>query len=482
MAPTTAFRLNHTHPDVDPSEIPASLLPDARPVDILGEKIAVLAAQIDAATWHLLKMIAAFDRGNGWGNGFASCAHWLNWRTGLDLGAAREKVRVARAIESLPAISQAMRKGELSYSKVRALTRVATPENEEELLGFARAGTAAHVERLVRHMRRIDRQVAAERERLQHESRFLELRTDEDGMVRVRGRLTPEAGTALRKALEAGADKLYEETPPDETEEYSATQRRADAIGVVAEAALAGGSESGLDAGTRGDRYQVVVHVDGESSWIEGTGDVSAETSERLACDASQVMMLHGPGGQILDVGRKRRTIPPAIRRALDTRDRRRTGGCRFPGCAVTFCDAHHVEPWSAGGETKLDNLILLCRRHHRLVHEEGWRVELLPSGEARFYDSFGRFVPDAPGVKLPWLPPRRAIRARLAADGVEIRPENVPVWDGTRVNWIYAVSDLWAIGREDVSAETSEVNRAIQAPETAPSTRTREQEHLPQW
>jgi hypothetical protein len=339
MAPAIPFRLNHTHPDVDPAaslreagEIPATCLPDARPVDILGEKIAVLSAQIDAATWHLLGMIAQFDRENGWSGGFASCAHWLNWRTGLALGAAREKVRVARAIEKLPAISQAMRQGELSYSKVRALTRVAMPENEQDLLGFAKAGTAAHVERLVRHMRRIDRQVAADRERLQHESRFLELRTDEDWMVVVRGRLTPEAGAALRKALEAGADKLYEETTPDDAEDHSATQRRADAMGVVAEAALTGGPESGLDPGTRGDRYQVVVHVDGESSWIEGTGDVSAETSERVACDASQVTIAHGPAGQVLDVGRKRRTIPPAIRRALDTRDRQRTGGCRFPG------------------------------------------------------------------------------------------------------------------------------------------------------
>jgi hypothetical protein len=423
-------------------------------VDILGEKIAVLSAQIDAATWHLLKMIAEFDRGNGWANGAASCAHWLNWRTGLDLGAAREKVRVARAIEGLPKISEAMRHGELSYSKVRALTRVATPENEEDLLGFAKAGTAAHVERLVRHMRRIDRQMAADREQLQHASRFLELRTDEDGMVVVRGRLTPEAGAALRKALEAGADKLYEDTPPDESEEDSATQRRANAMGVVAEAALDGG----LDCGTRGDRYQVVVHVDGESSWIEGTGDVSAETSERLSCDASQVTMTHGPGAQILDVGRKRRTIPPAIRRALDTRDRRRTGGCRFPGCAVTFCDAHHVEPWSEGGETKLDNLILLCRRHHRTVHEGGWRVELSPTGEARFYDGWGRLVPDAPGVKLPWMPPRRSIRARLAADGVEIRPENVPRWGGEPCDYNMMLSWLYRERREsDVSAETSE-------------------------
>src|SRR5579864_2427999 len=130
---------------------------DFAALEELGEQIAELAAQISAATYELLAMLRDFDARGGWNSGFHTCAHWLCWRVGLDLGAAREKVRVARALGALPLLSAAMRRGDVSYSKVRALTRIATPANEQELLRFARAGTAAHVERLVRGMRRVDR-------------------------------------------------------------------------------------------------------------------------------------------------------------------------------------------------------------------------------------------------------------------------------------------------------------------------------------
>jgi hypothetical protein len=458
-------------PEVHASEIPATLPPDAGPVDVLGERIAVLSAQIDAATWHLLHMIAEFDDKSGW-DGWRSCAHWLNWRTGLAMGAAREKVRVAKVIRGLPVISEAMRRGELSYSKVRAVTRVATPENEAALVAFAKAGTAAHVERLVRYVAQSDADLAARRDELQHESRHLELTTDEDGMVIVRGRLTPEVGAVLRKALEAAAEKLYQDQAPDPQQDETASQRRADAIGVVAEAALA----SGLDTGNRGDRYQVVVHSYAPAgqgggigaSSIEGTGDVSAETSLRLSCDSSRVAMKHGPHGQILDVGRKRRTVPPAIRRALIHRDQ----NCRFPGCGLTYCDAHHVKPWSEGGETKLANLLLLCRRHHRSVHEGGWRVSIGPDGSARFVNPAGRHVPEAPQTTLPPTWPRRALIDRLEADGVQIAPEDVPRWGGEPCDWRDAVENVLLAGTWHVSAETpeptAEVARARDSPNVA--------------
>ena len=128
----------------------------------LGDTIAELAARIQAATYELLVMVRQFDERGGWNDGFASCAHWLNWRTGLAIGPAREKVRVARALADLPRLSAAMRRGAISYSKVRAITRVATPETEERLLDFARCATAAHVERLVRAWRRVDRIAEAE--------------------------------------------------------------------------------------------------------------------------------------------------------------------------------------------------------------------------------------------------------------------------------------------------------------------------------
>ena len=410
---------------------------------VLGDAIAELAARIQAATYELLVMIHQFDERGGWGQGFTSCAHWLNWRTGLALGAAREKVRVARALAELPRLSAEMRRGALSYSKVRALTRVATPATEQRLLGFARSATAAHVERLVRAWRRVDRLAAAEDDQRRHESRHLEVWVDDDGMLVVRGLLSPEVGAVVQRALEAGFDRLYHDA--DDTAEVSVGQRRADALGLIAESALA----ADLDRGTAGDRYQVVVHVEadglggnaeaGQSALDDGVG-VSAEMSRRLACDASTVVMSHACGGTVLDVGRKTRTIPPAIRRALTGRDRR----CRFPGCHACHCDAHHVRHWADGGTTRLDNLVLLCRRHHRAVHEEGFTVELRGCGETRFFWPDGRDFPDAPPA-LDWagtaLTPTDA---RLETAGLSIDPHTAtPDWLGERLDLNWAITVL---------------------------------------
>jgi len=441
----------------------------------LGERIAELATQISAATYELLVMLRDFDERGGWGGGFHSCAHWLTWRVGLDPGAAREKMRVARALGTLPLLSAAMRRGEISYSKIRALTRIATPAIEQDLLTFARAGTAAHVERLVRGMRRVDRIAAGRTEKRLHAARYLHVYTDEDGMVVVRGRLTPEAGAALRHALEAGVEALYgsrsgqpggtapEAAVPAEaaavtaaTEEASFEQRRADALGLVAESALA----AGLDPGTRGDRYQVVVHVDAEvlpphgeggSSWLADGTHVSAETSRRLACESARVVMLHAPDGHVLDVGRRTRAISPALRRALEHRD----GGCRFPGCGRRFCDAHHVEPWAEGGATSLANTLLLCRRHHRAVHEEGFSMELAPDGKARFYRPDGRPLPVAPALPAPAREPVTALVARLASNGVAVDGRAMlPDWWGGPVDYGWEIDWLrWRDRKDQVSA-----------------------------
>ncbi|HEV3076588.1 MAG TPA: DUF222 domain-containing protein [Thermoanaerobaculia bacterium] len=426
----------------------------------LGERIAELAAQISAATYELLAMLCEFDERGGWGGGFRSCAHWLCWRVGLDLGAAREKMRVARALGALPLLSAAMRRGEISYSKVRALTRIATPATEEELLRFGRAGTAAHVERLVRGMRRVDR-IAGGEKRL-HAARHLRAYTDEDGMVVVRGRLAPEAGAALLRALAAGVEALYESRSGQPScagqqaaDDTSVEQRRADALGLVAESALT----SGLDPGSRGDRYQVVVHVDAEvlvagnggSSWLADGSHVSAETSRRLACDSARVVMRHAADGRVLDVGRRTRAISPALRRALEHRD----GGCRFPGCGRRLCDAHHVEPWAEGGATSLANTLLLCRRHHRAVHEEGFSVELAPAGDARFYRPDGRPLQEAPALLMPAREPVNALVARLASHGVDVDAgATLPDWWGGPVDYGWEIDWLrWRDHRDPASA-----------------------------
>jgi Domain of unknown function (DUF222) len=240
--------------------------PRTEELDRLGDEIAELSAHLDAATARLLELIRMFDARGGWNTGFRSCAAWLSWRVGLDPGAARERVRVARALGSLPLLSEALARGELSYAKVRALTRVATPETEARLLAVGRAGTAAHVERIVRGWRRVDRAAEAREAARQHARRGLQLFEDEDGMVVVRGRLAPEVGALLRRALEAGREVLYlrarREAPTVATEPPveppTRAQQQADALALVAESAL----HQGLDPGTAGERYQVVVHVD----------------------------------------------------------------------------------------------------------------------------------------------------------------------------------------------------------------------------
>jgi hypothetical protein len=363
-------------------------------LDRLGDEIAELAAHLEAATARLLDLIREFDARGGWNHGFRSCAAWLAWRVGLDLGAAREKVRVARALGSLPRLARALAHGELSYAKVRALTRVATPETEEQLLAVGRAGTAEHVERIVRGWRRMDRKAEAREAALQHAFRALHLYPDEDGTWRVKGRLAPEVGALLVKALAAARETLYQQAraratdwPAIGPETPTMEQQQADALALLAKTAL----HHGLDPGAPGERYQIVVHVDAPvladpeapgQSVLEDGVRVSAETSQRLACDASRVVMRHDPDGRIVEVGARTRTIPPALRRALHHRD----GGCRFPGCGVRFGQGHHIRHWAQGGPTTLTNLALLCNlcgyRHNR--HYADHRIMPRSGGIAR--------------------------------------------------------------------------------------------------
>src|SRR5467141_54943 len=192
------------------TDVYVSITPMAEPapgctaeLERLGDEIAELSAHLDAATARLLELIREFDARAGWNTGFRSCAEWLSWRVGLDRGAARERVRVARALAMLPRLAQALARGELSYAKVRALTRVATPDTEERLLAVGRAGTAEHVERIVRGWRRVDKKAEAMEGAKRHMGRALHLYQDEDGMVVIRARLEPEVGAVVRQALDA---------------------------------------------------------------------------------------------------------------------------------------------------------------------------------------------------------------------------------------------------------------------------------------
>lgn len=468
-------------------------------LDRLGDEIAELAAHVHAATYQLLVRLRVFDEKGGWGGGFHSCAHWLSWRTGIGLGTAREHVRVARALGELPQLSDAMRRGHLSYAKVRALTRIATLENEAQLLALARQGTASHIEKVVRAWRRVDRLEEQRQDCERHRLRDLTLYHDDDGMYVLRGRLDPEVGALLERALAAASEVLYGRREAavspvaavatsdavgagiagieDGAAATTAGQRRADAIGLIAECVLRHGLEVGAwrapasagddDLATvdrevhrpeeaystplsterkrsarpscsntvgRADRFQVVVHVDAEAFRADSdTGQsvlasgvrVPAGTSRRLACDASRVVMVHDAVGNVLGVGRRTRTVPPAIRRALDHRDK----GCRFPGCGLRYCDAHHIVHWADGGTTKLDNLAMLCRRHHRAVHEEGFRVQRSESGEITFLHPDGRPFPEVP--ESPELPddPVASLMTAHRASGIDIGPSTAMSW-----------------------------------------------------
>jgi hypothetical protein len=422
------------------------------PLDRLGEEIAELAAHLTAATARLLDLIREFDARAGWTNGFASCAAWLTWRVGLAPGAAREHVRVARALGTLPQLAEALARGELSFAKVRALTRVATPETEVRLLAVGRAGTAEHVERIVRGWRRVDRKAEAREAALQHAGRALHVYPDEDGTVRIRGRLTPEVGALLLKALAAARETLYQRRREQarETDPPTMEQQQADALALLAEAAL----HHELDPGAAGDRYQVVVHVDDEvladgeapgQSVLEDGLRVPAGTSQRLACDASRVVMRHDAEGRVVEVGARTRTIPPALRRALQHRDR----GCRFPGCGVRFGQGHHIRHWAQGGPTTLSNLAILCRRHHRAVHEEGFQVEREPDGGLLFHRPDGRPLPEVPPPFEVPGDPLGVLRAWHQAAGVDLNAHTAtPDWLGEHLDVGYAIDVLHPLAR----------------------------------
>ncbi len=293
---------------------------------------------------------------------------------------------------------------------------MATPETEERLLAVGRAGTADHVERIVRGWRRIDRKAEAAEAARRHGSRALHVYQDEDGMVTLRGRLAPEVGVVLLQVLAAARETLYQQArgkdadagPADVSAETpTMAQQQADALALLAETAL----HHGIDPGAPAERYQVVVHIDAPAladpdqpgqSVLEDGANVSPETSRRLACDASRVVMRHDPDGRGVEIGARTRTIPPALRRALHHRDR----GCRFPGCGVRFGQGHHIRHWAQGGPTTLSNLALLCHRHHRAVHEDGYQLDRQPDGELRFRRPDGRLLSEVPPPpKSPPIP-----------------------------------------------------------------------------
>ena len=342
---------------------------DLVPIEDLDRNILSLCNRINAATYELLVLIREFDERAGWLKwGLDNCARWLAWRCDLSMTTALEKVRVAHALKLLPAISRAFSTGELSYSKVRALTRVANRQNEDELLAFALRQPATHdADRC--HELRCGTDASTDDAARAFANRSLRVRRDQQrNTMTITVELPLDSGELLEKALDKARDDECLNAP--DLVDTSWSTRQADAFVNVIRGYL-----HGDDASRHSDDYLVTIHVDQSAlAGKSGRAALPIESVKRLCCDSHAVVLTEDEKGEPLSIGRKTRIIPKAIERALHARDR---GCCRFPGCENRrYLHSHHVEHWSNGGETSVDNLMLLCSKHHTLVHEGGFRIE----------------------------------------------------------------------------------------------------------
>jgi len=353
----------------------------------------------------------------------------------------------SHALAELPKISERFDKGQLSFSKVRAITRIADKSNEDYLLMIADHGTAHHVEKLVSKYRTAKRLQDVDIVRAQYNNREMTHYYDHDGCLVIKARLPAEQGALIVKALEMAMDRDFAEvtavtSDPEsesEAEVVPIATRRADALTEIAETYMNNNESSGSTA----DRYQVVVHVSAETSSIENGPGVSLETSRRIACDSSVVCIKDDENGEPLSIGRRSRSIPPSMRRALRARDK----GCRFPGCTHTrFVDGHHIQHWADGGETSLDNLVMLCRHHHHLVHEGGFACSKEKDGKITFKDQRDQSLDQSPGLSgvaanddiQQWID-REFFEADIDSESSAAR------WHaGERMDWQAAVSALF--------------------------------------
>jgi hypothetical protein len=437
------------------------------PLPELARAITAGAVRLAAATAAWLRLVAEFDERGGWhGWGTRSCGHWLSWQCGLAPGAAREHVRVARALRSLPLTEAAFAEGRLSYSKVRALTRIAEPDTEQSLLDLAVEATAAQLERFVRSWRRADAANTDDGPPDRPEAReYFRHQWDDDGMLVLTLRMRPEPGTELLTAIEATAEREARReraqnartrgTQPvpglDWREQQELDRRCADddeLAGLAGERAtvrrldaLASLARAGVDQGRRaGDppRREVVVHVDADvladdtaagRAHYQGGPALTAAQARRIACDATVVTMLER-GREPLALSRRRRRASRAQRRVLLHRD----GGCARPGCPETRPErlhAHHLRHWLFGGRTDLDNLVLLCDVDHGLVHDldlvmarvAGRLVVTAPDGRHVWGTADAAFATGLAGLDEP---PKTLDDVGTSSSGTDVPPQDV--------------------------------------------------------
>jgi 5-methylcytosine-specific restriction endonuclease McrA len=438
---------------------------DAPPLEWLETQICELAGHLTAATYRFLVLLGDFDERHGWAEwDLPSCAAWLSWKCQLTSGTAREHVRVARAIRTLPVLSAEFAAGRMSFAKVRALSRIATPATEADLAELASPMTASQLERFARAHRKVSRADDGHADVM----RRLTWRQDEDGSLALTVRLPPADGAVVLQALRAANGDLDRQAAHESAEDQSVATPAslADALVEIAGAFLAGK----IEAASNPDIYQVIVHVGTEALTAEPAGDVSAETSgdpdtasdatealpvgqpaqpsrchledgpaispataQAIACCATVSWMLHDHKGNPLDVGRRHRTPPPALRRAVRERDRYR---CQYPGCNSRKVQIHHIRHWSKGGKTKLRNLLLLCRAHHIIIHDMNYGITAAADGFVFTAADGAEIKPVQPLLGGDAADIRTCHDARISPDTI------IPAWYGDRLNLHHAI---WA-------------------------------------
>jgi hypothetical protein len=369
---------------------------ELRSIDELDEAIGRLVRQMNSECYRMLVLVREFDDRFGWRKwSFRSCAEWLAWRSEIGLSAAREKVRTAHALRALPAIATAFAEGRLSYSKVRALTRVADVRQEDLLLAYALSTTAENVEERCRQIRNVAPESAHDARRAWAGRSLTAWRDEKRGVLRLTLEVPIDEGELVMRAIDCAvaAGEVTTDVDPRavaESKSLAWRAQQADALVAVMKSYLDGGH--GSEGGSTADHYQVVVHADAQSlRGGAGRSDLPIETVKRLLCDCSFATVFEDDNGQPLDVGRKQRVVSTALRRALHARDR----SCTFPGCRrKRYLDGHHVQHWIDGGETTAGNLTLLCTYHHRLLHEGAFSIAKEADDALRFVTADGRTIP----------------------------------------------------------------------------------------
>jgi len=358
------------------------------PAELMDAILQITAIENTLAR-RKLELIAEYDRLGCWkADGATSMSAWVTGVLGTGRDTAAEVVRVAHAFEELPVIAATFEEGALSFDQARAVTQFATPATDKHMASEARKFSAGQLRRMAQRFR----PVPAKEDNANHDAREFKIRWDlRNRVLKMSGQLPAAEGRIIEKALDRFmSTKTYDPRP---SEVYNHDAYRADALVGVCSAAIAADGDA--------DRATIGVHVDarvlaGEAGMAEldNATAIAMETAQRLACDSRWYIVVDGPDGLPMGIGRVSRSIPPYLAREIRHRD----GGCRFPGCErKLWTNIHHQKPWADGGPTDMNNLLVLCGPHHRLVHEGGWEVRGDPNGVLEFVSPDGRVFTEGP-------------------------------------------------------------------------------------